>query len=509
MAYLMGIDVGTTGVKTLLISERGEVVGSASETYPVGMPHPGWAEQDPNSWWRATIATINKVLAESEVSSREIKGIGLSGQYHGLVLVKKSGEVLRPSILWCDQRTTRECEEIEEKVGRERLFQITCNQLLTAFTATKLLWVRKNEPKIYEKAFKILLPKDYIRFKLTGEFASEVTDASGTLLLDVKKRCWSDEMCQALQIDKATLPICYESIEITGQVNDKASQITGLKKGTPVVGGAGDQAAQAIGNGIVEEGLVSSTIGTSGVVFAPTDQVRPDLKGRVNSFCHALPQKWHVMGVMISAGGSLRWFRDNLGKEEAKLAKEKGKDVYQILTEEASSIEPGSEGLIFLPYLGGERHPYADPYARGVFLGLTLRHKKSHLIRSVLEGVTYGLRDSLEVIKELGIPVEEIVSSGGGAKSDFWVQIQADINNITMVRTNVTEGAAFGAAILATVKTGIYRTVEEACHEIIRVNKRFCPLKNNVAIYADLYKIYHSLYSILKDTFAQINQSIK
>jgi len=504
MAYFVGIDVGTTGVKGLLINEKGEVAGNAFESYSVSMPCAGWAEQNPDSWWKATVSTINKVLTVSRISSREIKGIGLSGQYHGLVLVGKNGNVLRPCILWCDQRTTRECQEIEQKVGREKLFQLTCNRILTAFTATKLLWVRKKEPQIYEMIFRMLLPKDYIRFRLTGEFATEVTDASGTLLLDIKKRCWSNQMCQALQIDRAILPICYESSEITGQVSDETAHITGLEKGTPVVGGAGDQAAQAVGNGIVREGLISSTIGTSGVLFAPSNQVKVDPRGRVNSFCHALPQKWHVMGVMISAGGSLRWFRDNLGEEETRLAKEKGKDVYQVLTEEASSVEPGSEELIFLPYLGGARHPYADPYARGVFFGLTLRHKKAHLIRSVLEGVAYGLRDCLDIIKELGIPVKEVVSSGGGGKSDLWNQIQADVNNLPILRTNVSEGASFGAAILAAVGTGVYDTVEEACREIIRTNKEFYPLKNNVALYTNLYKIYRSLYPILKDTFARL-----
>ncbi len=508
MAYLMGIDIGTTGTKTLLIDEKGKVISSNTQEYPLYIPKPNWAEQNPEDWWQATIKSIRKVLADSKVKCEDIKGIGLSGQMHGSVFIDKEYNVLRPCILWCDQRTARQCEYITNKIGKERLIQLTCNPALTGFTAGKVLWVRENEPEVYEKTYKILLPKDYIRFKLTGSFATEVSDASGTLFLDVRKRKWSDEVLEELDIDKNFMPECFESPVISGRITKKVSELTGLKVGTPVVGGGGDNAAAAVGSGIVKEGRVFSSIGTSGVVFAFSREVKVDPLVRVHTFCHAVPGTWHVMGVMLAAGGSLRWFRDSLGTEEVKEAKKRGVDPYEILTEEASKVEPGCEGLIFLPYLSGERTPHANPNAKGVFFGLSLKHKKAHLIRAVLEGVTFGLRDSLEIIKEMKIPVDEIRAVGGGARSSLWRQIQADIMNQEIMTINVTEGAAFGAAILAGVGTGIYGSVEEACDNLIFPTSKTKPILENVEIYEGYYKVFRKLYPPLVESFDRVNELV-
>ncbi|MEA3485184.1 MAG: xylulokinase [Candidatus Aerophobetes bacterium] len=509
MAYLMGIDVGTTGAKTILISETGKVVCSLLEEYPLYTPRPNRAEQNPEDWWNATVKSIKGVLGKSGIKGEEIKGVGLSGQMHGAVLIDKNYKVLRPCILWCDQRTAKQCEYITRTIGRDRLIQVACNPALTGFTAGKVIWVRDNEPKIYEKIFKILLPKDYIRFMLTGSFATEVSDASGTLFLDVKERRWSNEILEKLDIDRNLLPECYESTVISGEISPNVSHQTGLKTGTPVVGGAGDQASQAVGSGIIKEGRIGSTIGTSGVVFAFSNEVKVDPSGRVHTFCHAVPKKWHIMGVMLSAGGSLRWFRDNLGSQEIREAKAKDVDPYEVLTREASTVEAGCEGLVFLPYLTGERTPYADPDARGVFFGLTLRHKKPHLIRSIMEGVSYGLRDSLKIIKEMRVPVEEVRASGGGARSSLWRQIQADVNGLELVTVNITEGAAFGASLLSGVGAGVYDNIEEACEETIRITSRVLPRKENVKRYNEYYKIYRSLYPILKNSFSKVSKVVK
>jgi len=508
MAFLLGLDLGTTGVKALLMSIEGKVIFTSFEEYPLLTPEVNWAEQNPSDWWQATVKSIQQLIQKTGIKSEKIIGIGLSGQMHGLVLLDKNHKVLRPAILWCDQRTQRECDYITSKIGKKRLIELTSNPALTGFTAGKLLWVRENEPRVYEELYKILLPKDYIRFRLTGEFATEVSDASGTLFLDVKNRKWSKELLSELDIDMNFLPECYESSVVSGEISPEASKLTGLKEGTPVVGGAGDQAAQAIGSGVIKEGVLSATIGTSGVVFASSGKPRIDPLNRLQTFCHAVPNKWHLMGVMLSAGGSLRWLRDTLCKEEKKKAKQEDKDPYDIMTEEASDVPPGSGGLIFLPYLTGERTPYPDPMAKGVFFGLTLRHSKSHLIRAVLEGVAYGLRDSLEIIKDLKIPIEEIRCSGGGNCSSLWRQIQADINNSEMVTVNVNEGAAFGSALLAGVGTSVYDNVEEACKQTIKIVTTTRPQEENVRIYNKYYEIYHSLYPILKERFASLSDLI-
>jgi len=509
VSYLMGIDVGTTGTKTLLINEEGKLISTSFQEYPLYTPHLNWVEQNPEDWWKATVKTIKEAMGKAKVKGEEISGIGLSGQMHGSVFLGKDHRVLRPCILWSDQRTAKQCQFITEKIGRDRLINLTCNPALPGFTAGKVIWVRENEPKVYEQTKKILLPKDYIRFRLTGSFATEVSDASGTLFLDVKKRKWSDEVLTELGIDKDLMPKCYESSVVSSKISEGVSKLTGLKAGTPVVGGGGDQAAQAVGSGIVKKGLLSSTIGTSGVVFAFSEKVRMDPKGRVHTFCHAVPGKWHIMGVMLSAGGSLKWFRDNLGRKEKEEAKKKGIDPYQILTKEASKVKSGAEGLIFLPYLCGERTPYPNPNARGVFFGLSLRHQKSHLIRAIMEGVAFGLRDSLEIIREMGTPIEIARASGGGARSKLWRQIQANVYNLELETVNVTEGAAFGAALLAGVGTGVYSTVEQACQRTIHITSKVQPEREKASLYEKYYKIYRSLYPALVDKFNEITKLAK
>jgi xylulokinase len=506
MACLLGIDIGTTGTKALLIDESGKIIARKLIEYPLAHPMPNWAEQNPLDWWNATVGCIKSIIRDSRVTPGDIKGLGLSGQMHGSVFLDRNNNVLRPAILWCDQRTQGECDEITRKIGGAKLLQLTLNPALTGFTAPKILWLRKNEPEVYDKVSKILLPKDYIRFMLTGEFATEVSDASGTLLFDVRNRCWSKEVLEYLDIDKGLLPQSYESYQVTGKTTKKVEELTRLPCGTPVVGGGGDQAAGAVGNGVVRSGIVSATIGTSGVVFATCDSPSGDPQGRAHTFCHAVPGKWHIMGVMLQAGGSFRWLRDVLGDSETKEAASRGIDPYEILTEKASEAPCGSEGLIFLPYLMGERTPYPDPNAKGVFFGLSLRHKKPHLIRAVMEGVAFGMKDSLSIIRQLGVMSEEIRASGGGARSKLWRQIQADVYNVPVCTINIDEGPAFGVALLAGVGTGVYGSVEEACDLTIRVVDRVIPDKANIALYEKIYEVYRSLYPALKDKFALVSE---
>jgi len=502
MNYYLGIDIGTTGVKSIIIDEKGICSAKNTENYELMTPEPGWAEQNPEDWWKAVKVSVGKLLHESGIKGTEIKGIGLSGQMHGSVFLDENHSVIRPAILWCDQRTFEECDEITSKIGRENLIQHTCNPAKAGFTAPKILWLRNKEPEYYEKVRKILLPKDYVRFRLTGEFAAEVTDASGTLLFDVKKRKWSDYMLSGLEINRDFLPDCYESVEITGKVSENASTETCLRAGTPVVGGAGDNAAGGIGNGVVEEGIISSILGTSGVLFAFAAKPELDPEGRLHTFCHAVPGKWHMTGVMLSAGGSFRWLRDALCKSEVAEADLQQIDPYDVMAEKAGDAEPGSEGLIFLPYLTGERTPYSDPYARGVFFGLNLRHKKAHFIRAVMEGVAYGMRDLLEIMRENNIAIKKIIASGGGGKSALWRQIQADIFSYPMITINNDEGSAFGVALLAAVGTGAYGTIEEACREAIQMTSETVPDRENIEMYDRYYTtVYHSLYTALKEKF--------
>lgn len=408
MAYLMGIDVGTTGTKVLLIDPQGAIVARANHEYPLDTPRPLWAEQDPAHWWEATCAGIREVLAQPGVSADAVAALGLSGQMHGSVFLDARSRVLRPAILWCDQRTAQECAWITERAGEKVVVEETRNPVLTGFTAPKIAWLRRHEPGVYSRVRQILLPKDYVRFLLTGEYATEVSDASGTSLLNIAERRWSARMLAALELSEGMLPRVYESPEVSGCISAQAAAETGLREGTPVVGGGGDQAAGGVGNGIVEPGLVSVTTGTSGVVFASTDEPTTDPQLRTHTFCHAVPGKWHVMGVVLSAGGALRWYRDTLAQAEKDIAAQRGVDPYEVIAEQAAQAPVGCEGLVFLPYLTGERTPYPDPYARGVFFGLSLRHTKAHLARAVMEGVSFALRDSLEILREMRVDIRQV-----------------------------------------------------------------------------------------------------
>lgn len=508
MNYLIGIDIGTSGTKTVLFDIDGNTVSSALKEYPMAQPNIGWAEQNPEDWWDATYNTLKDVIEKSGIDSKDIKGIGLSGQMHGLVLLDEDNKVLRPSIIWCDQRTDKECKEITELIGKERLIEITANPALTGFTASKILWVRNNEPEIYKKVAKILLPKDYVRFRLTGTFATEVSDASGMQLMNIAERNWSDEVLEKLHINREFLAPIYESQVISSYVSSEAAVLTKLKEGTPVAGGAGDQAAGAIGNGIVKTGIVSSTIGTSGVVFAYTDKVTIDPKGRVHTFCHAVPNTWHVMAVTQGAGLSLKWFRDNFCSAEKEAAELMEIDPYVLMGQEAEKVEPGCEGLIYLPYLMGERTPHLDPFAKGVFFGISARHTKRDMLRSVMEGVGYSLKDGLEIIKEMGIEVKEVRASGGGGKSPLWRQMQADLYNSEVVTINSTEGPALGVAILAGVGAGVYPSVEDACERVIKTVTSQKPIIANSEIYNKYYEVYKQLYPALKDQFKKVAEII-
>ena len=505
MACLLGIDIGTSGTKTLLIDPRGRILASVTVEYPAYAPRPAWSEQSPEDWWQATAQSIRAALRKAKVKADQVAGIGLSGQMHGSVFLDKSGKVLRRAILWNDQRTGAECDEITRAAGgRERLINLVSNPALTGFTAPKILWVRKHEPKIYDKTAQILLPKDYVRYRLTGEFATEVSDASGTLLLDVKRRRWSKELLSALAIDPALLPAVYESSEVSGHLTAAAAKATGLVPGVPVVGGGGDQAAGAVGNGIVRRGVISATLGTSGVVFAHADTVETDPLGRVHTFCHAVPGKWHVMGVVLAAGGALQWFRNQLCQDLMAEAKKKRIDPYMLIDAAAAAVPPGSHGLYFLPYLTGERTPHADPHARAAWVGLSNMHTRAEMARAVIEGATYAMRDCLEIIQGMGVPITEIRVSGGGAKSRFWQALQADIYGQSVCTVSSGEGPAFGVALLAGVGTGVWSSVPEACDATIKRVSQTKATKKNVARYNALYPEYGQLYRSLKDDFARI-----
>lgn len=506
MSITIGIDVGTSGTKTLAIADDGRILASASSEYPCSHPRPGWAEQDPELWWRATRETLAAVLGSGTFRPADVAGVGLSGQMHGSVFLDQAGEVVRPALLWNDQRTAAECAEIEERAGgREALIRLVGNRALTGFTAPKLLWVRKHEPENWEKVRMVLLPKDYIRYRLTGTFATEVSDASGTLLLDVANRRWSDELLGKLDLDSSLMPPCHESPEVSARVSEIGAKATGLPAGTPVVGGGGDQPAGAVGSGIVRQGVVSATMGTSGVVFAHSEQLGFDPLGRLQRGCHAVPGAWHVMGVVLAAGGSLQWFRNELGKAEVAAAKAQGIDPYVLLTGEAALAGPGAEGLFFLPYLTGERSPHFDPDAKGGWIGLTVRHGRPHLIRAVMEGATFAMRDSLELIREMGVDISEIRVSGGGARNALWRQIQADIYGADVHTLNSSEGPAYGAALLAQVGTGGFATVPEACDATIHSVDTARVDPKVKAYYDRAYAVYRDLYPRLRGAFQQIS----
>lgn len=504
MAYILGVDIGTSGTKTVLFSEDGAPVASATYEYPLYTPRNGYAEQEPLDWWQAAVNGIKEVTAH--VPAEEIKGVGLSGQMHGLVMLDAEDKPIRRSIIWCDQRTAAEVEEITRKVGADRMIEITANPAITGFTAAKIMWVKNNEPQNYERCRHILLPKDYIRFMLTGEYATEVSDASGMQLLDIPNRCWSDEVLQKLEIDKALLAKVYESPEITGKVTRRAAELTGLKEGTPVVGGAGDNAAAAVGTGVVEDGKAFTTIGSSGVVFAHTSDIAIDKKGRVHTFCCAVPGCWHVMGVTQSAGLSLKWFRDNFAWGEMETALSMGVDPYYLMDKEAGSVPIGANRLLYLPYLNGERTPHLDPNARGVFFGLSSMHKKKDLLRAVMEGVSYSLRDCVEVMREMDVNVSDMMACGGGGTSALWRQMLADLYGCPVKTTENKEGPALGVALLAAVGAGIYGSVPEACRAVIRPDKEQQPVDENIGEYERFYQMYKSLYPAMRKSFDELSR---
>ncbi|MGZ8567469.1 MAG: xylulokinase, partial [Actinomycetota bacterium] len=466
MSHVLGLDISTTATKAVLLDHGGAVHVAACPEYPFESPRPLWSEQDPQLWWDGATSAIRAVLDGSGIRGEDVEAVGLAGQMHGLVALDGSDRVLRPAILWNDQRTEGECDLIRETIGKERLIAITGNDALPGFTAPKLLWVRRNEPEVWSEIAHILLPKDFVRLRLTGDHAVDRADGSGTLLLDLAARDWSDEVVDALGIDVAWLPRTYEGTAITGSISAEAAEATGLKAGTPVVAGGGDQAAAAVGVGAVEPGVISLSLGTSGVVFATTDGPLIDPEGRLHSFCHAVPGRWHVMGVMLSAAGSLRWFRDALAPGVE----------FAALVDEANDVPAGCDGLLFLPYLSGERTPYPDPRARGGFIGLTAHHGRPHMTRSVLEGVAFGLRDSLELMRSVGVGgFEEIRATGGGSRSPLWRRILADVLETTVVTTTTSEGAAQGAAMLAAVGVGWFPTVQDTCREVVVLGERVGP----------------------------------
>ena len=495
MTYFIGIDTSTTSSKALIIDEKGKVITVASAPHTLQTPKPLWSEQDPKEWWVAVSSSIKSALEKSGIKNDEVAAVGMTGQMHGLVLMDDDGNVLRPAILWNDQRTQSQCDEIHEIVGKEKFINITGNVALTGFTAPKILWVKENEPEIYAKGKHVLLPKDYIRYKLTNEYAMDKAGAAGTVLFDLKARDWSDEILSALDIPRAWMPKTFEGTEITGRVTEEAAALTGLKVGTPVVAGGGDQAAGAVGMGAVEPGVVSLTVGTSGVVFATTPSALIEPNGRLHAFCHANPGMWHFMGVMLSAAGSLQWYHDTLTPSMS----------FDEITKEAETVPAGSEGLQFLPYLSGERTPYPDPMARGAFIGLTLRHTRGHMTRAVLEGVAFGLKDSFTLIQNAGLgEITQVRASGGGTKSALWRKIFASVLNAELVTVNTTEGGAYGAALLAGVGAGAWKDTASACNECIKITGSTLPDAEQVAVYQKAYPIYQELYPILKSSFAKM-----
>lgn len=497
MSYFLGIDVSTTATKVLIIDAGGSVVAVSATEYSFDAPRPLWSEQHPDLWWSGASRSVRQALESAGLQGSDIAGIGLTGQMHGLVLLDGDGAVLRPSILWNDQRTARECDEIRERVGRTDLIAITGNDALTGFTAPKILWVRNNEPEIFERVRHVLLPKDFVRLRLTNEYATDKAGAAGTLLMDVRKREWSSEVLDRLEIPSGWMPRTYEGPEVTGMVTREAAEATGLAAGTPVVAGGGDQSAGAVGVGAVREGIVALTLGTSGVVFAAVDEPFIEPEGRLHAFCHALPDRWHLMGVMLSAAGSLRWYRDTLSPGTS----------FDDLLSPARAVPAGSEGLLFLPYLTGERTPHADPNARGAFVGLTVRHQQEHLTRAVLEGVAFGLRDGFELMRGAGLrSIDQVRVAGGGAKSALWRDILAAVLDTELVTVNTSEGAAFGAALLAGVGAKHWPTVENACDSTIAVTGTTAVSTELVREYESHYEHYRALYPALRETFQSLTE---
>lgn len=502
MTHYLGIDIGTTGTKTLLIDEAGNVLAEANAGYPMEQPRPGWTQQDPEHWWQATVKTVNEVMKKSKLKPAAVRAIGLSGQMHGSVFLDKNDKVLRPALLWNDQRTEAECAEITARAGgRKALIRLVANPALTGFQAPKVLWLRNHEPKLFSKLAKVLLPKDDIRRRLTGDYVTEVSDASGTLLLDVVKRRWSSTLLGKLDLDPELLPRVVESEDVTGSLSAGAAEQLGLTTHCKVVGGAGDCAAGAIGNGVVRSGVLSTSIGTSGVMFVHSDTPQYDAAGRLHTFCHAVRGKWHMMGVNLTSGGSLQWWVENVVRG---IAGADDDQAFQLATTEAATIAAGSGSLLFLPYLNGERTPHADPAARGAFVGLNLTHTRAHLTRAVMEGVTFALRDSLEIIEQLDVPVKEIRVSGGGSKNPLWRQMQADVFGQKVTALKVEQGPAYGVALLAAVGDGVYKNIEQACKLTIEVAAQTVADRRATKVYDGLFPIYRRLYGQLKNEFAEL-----
>jgi xylulokinase len=486
----LGIDISTTAAKALLMDEGGAVIASAATALRVSTPHPLWSEQDPGAWWDGAVRSIGQALQDARATGAEVAAVGLTGQMHGLVLLDAAGAVLRPAILWNDQRTAAQCDTIRRRLGRERLIAITGNEALTGFTAPKILWVAEHEPGVYARARHFLLPKDYIRFRLTGGYAMDKADGSGTLLFDLRARDWSAEVLDALQIPRDWAPPTYEGPQITGGISAEAAEVTGLHGGTPVVAGGGDQAAGAVGMGVVDPGTVAVTLGTSGVVFAPTAEPLIEPEGRLHAFCHALPGRWHLMGVMLSAAGSLQWYRDTLAPGES----------FADLVAGAAAAPAGSAGLIFLPYLTGERTPYPDPLARGAWIGLTARHQRPHLTRALLEGVAFGLKDSFALLAMAGLTApRQVRVAGGGAASPLWRQILADVLGVDLVTVTTSEGALYGAALLAGVGAGAWPDVATATAATIQLGPATQPDPRAAAVYDATYAQYRALYPALRE----------
>lgn len=482
MSLVIGLDIGTTGARALAVDGAGAVVAEAMSEYPLLTPQPGWSEQNPEDWWDATRRVLAQVAA---AVSEPVLGLGLTGQMHGAVFLDARERVIRPALLWNDQRTAAQCDEITERVGRDRLLALAGNPALTGFQAPKLLWLREVEPTNFKQLAHVLLPKDFIRLRLTGEYATDASDAAGTLLLDLRRRDWSREILEALELPIEWLPKVCEGPDVTGYLRADVAADVGLPAGIPVAAGAGDNAAAAVGNGIIEPGLISSSIGTSGVLFGCTSGFTPDPSGRLHAFCHAVPHGYHLMGVILSAGGSLRWWRDVLGSEL----------TYDALAELAASAPPGSEGLVFLPYLTGERTPHLDPFARGAFFGLTTRHGLAHLTRALMEGVVYAMKNSLEIMTSLGLVAGQIRVTGGGARSPLWRQLQADVYGMPVYRTAVDQGPAYGAALLAGVASGLFNSVGEAC-SVTRLRDELTEPNNELSRrYEAYYEVYNNLYA--------------
>ena len=505
--YVLGIDIGTSGVKGIVIDEDGVTVASATEEYPLSTPKPNWAEQNPEDWWSASLHVMKK-LATGLGKNAVIGGLGFSGQMHSMVLLDARDRVLRPAILWCDTRTHAECRLIHEIIGREKLRELVGNPALEGFTLPKLLWVKKHEPQVYEQIKRVLLPKDYIRYRLTGEFATEVSDASGTLLFDVAYRQWSDEMLQRFSIPREWLPSISESTEVSGKITSKAAEETGLAVGASIAGGGADNACGAVGSGVVKEGRVLASIGTSGVVLAHSNVMQVDPAMRAHTFCHSVPSAWYVMGVILMAGGALRWFKDTFGGHSQERARSTGADVYDVIADGAEEIPAGAEGLQFLPYLIGERTPHQSASARASFVGASIRHTHNHFARAVFEGITFAMRDSFEIIKSLGIPVKQVRLTGGGAKSKFWRQLQADIYGQEVATVNTTEGPAFGAAMMAGVAGGLFGNLVDAVEHVVEVTETTEPDSRNVESYDQSYELFKETYSSLEPVYSKIHQRL-